>query len=478
MDVNLGYILALIVLVAASSVISFLFSKRKILQDLQKKEASTEEINSLLKDLVRLKGDIKHVKMQFETIDQETRTLQDLKINADKIAAKLKLEKEQLGSKEIELTKINDGISSNNSTLHKLISKIDLYTAQDEFIEQGFFEIPSYLHSTSARFAVEIKRIRDEQKSYIKEKKAVTDCMYSDHPKKFINIQRKLILKALNIESDILIGKVSPSTYERTLVRIEKVASDLEKTALEVGLSIDLDYVELKLKECQLQYEFTLKKADEKEEQRLIREQMREEVKATKEFERAIKAAKEEELLYQKLLNQAKQELSQISDEEKAIAEQKITLLESQLVEAQQKEQRAKSMAEQTRKGHVYVISNIGSFGENIYKIGLTRRLEPLDRVKELGDASVPFIFDVHAMIYVDDAPALERALHNKFTSKRVNAVNMRKEFFNIELQEIKQAVSEIAGLDAEFTTTAVAQDYYETQRLSGNHNSTVKNKA
>ena len=148
--------------------------------------------------------------------------------------------------------------------------------------------------------------------------------------------------------------------------------------------------------------------------------------------------------------------------------QERITELEQQLAEAEDKEARAKSMAEQTRKGHVYVISNIGSFGENVYKIGLTRRLEPLDRVKELGDASVPFLFDVHAMVYVDDAPSLEKALHNKFSKQRVNAINRRKEFFNTDLESIKKAVQEIAGLDAEFTMTASAEEYYETKRLLG----------
>ena len=121
-----------------------------------------------------------------------------------------------------------------------------------------------------------------------------------------------------------------------------------------------------------------------------------------------------------------------------------IEALNQDLVEAHEKNQRAKSMAEQTRAGHVYIISNIGSFGENIYKIGMTRRLEPIDRVKELGDASVPFIFDVHAMIYSEDAPTLEKKLHKVFENKRVNLVNSRKEFFNITLDEVEEEVKKL----------------------------------
>jgi predicted RNase H-like nuclease (RuvC/YqgF family) len=221
------------------------------------------------------------------------------------------------------------------------------------------------------------------------------------------------------------------------------------------------------MEECRLQYQFTLKKKEEQDEQRQIKEQIREEQRAIKEYEKAIADAEKEEKLYRNLLEKARKHLESANDEERLIAQQKIEVLELQLAEAEAKEQRAKSMAEQTRKGHVYVISNIGSFGENVYKIGLTRRLEPMDRVKELGDASVPFSFDVHAMIYVEDAPALESALHREFTHKRVNAVNLRKEFFTTDLDSIKNAVNKIAGVDAEFNTTVLAQEYYESKRLS-----------
>ena len=123
-------------------------------------------------------------------------------------------------------------------------------------------------------------------------------------------------------------------------------------------------------------------------------------------------------------------------------------------------------MAEQTKRGHVYIISNIGSFGEDVYKIGLTRRLEPLDRVKELGGASVPFSFDVHAMIYSEDAPALETKLHREFSHFRVNQVKLRKEFFRVNLLDIKEKATEITGNELDFKVTALAEDYYESLKL------------
>lgn len=467
MDVNLLFILISIVLLALASGATFFYTKKQTLQRINKHDVTKEQLNVLLKDLSKSQGELAYLKIEFDKINSETQVLQDLKINADKIASQLKSDNKNIALKKLELDIINEEKSSKQAEMKNLLGKLDLYTRMDEFVEHGLFEEPNYLYETSARFTIEIKRVRELQKKQIKDKKAVIS-YDSTQPRQFINSQIKILLKAFNIECDALIAKVSPSTYERTLERLENQATSLSKVTELIGLEINHDYVDLKLKECQFQYQFKLKKEEEKEEQRIIREQMKEEQKAIKEYERAIKAAEDEEKLYRKLLDKAQKTLDEASGADREIAEQRIKELEQQLAEAEDKEARAKSMAEQTRKGHVYVISNIGSFGENVYKIGLTRRLEPLDRVKELGDASVPFLFDVHAMVYVDDAPSLEKALHNKFSKQRVNAINRRKEFFNTDLESIKKAVQEIAGLDAEFTMTASAEEYYETKRLLG----------
>jgi hypothetical protein len=133
-------------------------------------------------------------------------------------------------------------------------------------------------------------------------------------------------------------------------------------------------------------------------------------------------------------------------------------------------------MAQQTKRGHVYIISNIGSFGEHVYKIGMTRRLEPIDRVKELGDASVPFHFDIHAMIFSDEAPTLENELHKAFANKKVNMVNYRKEFFKVTLDEIEQKAKEI-GLSAEFLRMPEANEYKETLAMLEKMNSKIESK-
>lgn len=200
----------------------------------------------------------------------------------------------------------------------------------------------------------------------------------------------------------------------------------------------------------------------EKEEQRAIKEKMREEERARKEFERAIKEAEREEDVVKKAMEKARKEIEAADGEKKAMYEAKLADLMQRLKEAEEKNQRALSMAQQTRRGNVYVISNVGSFGEHVYKIGMTRRLEPLDRIRELGDASVPFEFDVHAMINVEDAPKLEHDLHQRFLHSQINKVNPRKEFFRLAISDIKAAIDGL-GIETKWTMAAAAAGYRET---------------
>ncbi|WNG61229.1 DUF4041 domain-containing protein [Archangium gephyra] len=204
----------------------------------------------------------------------------------------------------------------------------------------------------------------------------------------------------------------------------------------------------------------------EREEQRRIQEQIREEEKARREAERVMKEAQKEEEVLAKALEKARAEAESASAEERARFQQKVDELNQRLAEAEAKNLRAKSMAEQTRSGNVYVISNVGSFGDGILKIGMTRRLDPMDRIYELGDASVPFEFDVHAMITTDDAPGLERELHKHFEERRLNRVNLRKEFFRVSVLELRDLVA-AKGLKAAFTMAADAREFRESLAIA-----------
>lgn len=200
----------------------------------------------------------------------------------------------------------------------------------------------------------------------------------------------------------------------------------------------------------------------EREEQREIRERIREEEHARKEIEKALKDAAKEEESIEKAMAKMRQQIDKASAEQKDKYEAQLAELQGRLAEAEAKSQRALSMAQQTRAGHVYIISNEGSFGESVFKVGMTRRLEPLDRVRELGDASVPFPFDVHAMIWSDDAPTLERALHMEFVKAQINKVNPRKEFFRVGIKKLREAI-EKRGIEASWTIAASAAEYRES---------------
>jgi len=188
---------------------------------------------------------------------------------------------------------------------------------------------------------------------------------------------------------------------------------------------------------------------------------MREEEKAIREIEKARVQAEKDEAKFADMLEKAKEEAQLASEQDKEKLNEKIIKLEALLAEAEANRQHAISRAQMTRSGHVYVISNVGSFGEHVYKIGMTRRIEPLDRVRELSDASVPFPFNVHALIFTDDAPSLEYTLHKRFNFRRVNFENIKKEFFRVTIEEIRDELHKIhqeIGIEAELRLTLVAE--------------------
>lgn len=423
--------------------------------DLQKKE-----YKKLNEKLDQLKSEMNHL-LELESNETEMRKqLEEARLQLNKT-------NDKIGSLAKQESELSDNITS-------IKEDISIYQPVHGLMNVGFFEEPEYLYETGERFKEEIKSIREQQKILITEGKAIVIpnsialTSNTSYVKRVLGGQSKLMLKAFNVECDNLMSLVKPSNYAKILERIDKVAGDLEKSAASLQCGFSREYVELRFKECEMQYHFKLKDEREKEEQAAIKEQMREEQKAIREFERALAKAQKEEQMFKEALEAARQELAISSDKDKEKLTERIALLERQLLEAEENEKRAKSMAEQTRRGHVYIISNVGSFGDNVYKIGLTRRLEPMDRVKELGDASVPFSFDVHAMIYSEDAPTLETQLQKEFTKLRVNQVNHRKEFFNVTLLDIKDKASEILGGDVDFKMTALAEDYYESLKLRG----------
>lgn len=335
-----------------------------------------------------------------------------------------------------------------------------------EDVSYGLYK-PHFDFATSEAFKAEIEAVREEQKRMIRDGTA-TACPAQwtvgnskAEGARMMKQYQKVMLRAFNAECDAAVAIVTWNNITKLEERLRKSYEAINQMGSVMQMSITLRYLSLKQKELRLTHEHEQKRYDEKEEQRRIREQIRDEEKAQREIERAKAEVEREQTRFEKALEQARAEAAKATGTALETLNAKVEDLQRQLEEAKQQE-RSLSQAQLTKAGTVYVISNIGSFGERMFKIGMTRRLDPFERVSELSDASVPFPFDVHAMMQSDNAPALEAAFHTHFESLRTNLVNPRKEFFDVDLEHI-EAVAREAGAKVEFTKMAEAREYRET---------------
>lgn len=380
---------------------------------------------------------------------------------------------EQRRRSEAELFNLQLNVSKLSEELKELDEEASLRSF-------GFYK-PRYGFDSSERFQVALEEIRERQKRMIKDKAAAV-CQIEwtvdgsrTEGRKQINQTFKLMLRGFNGECDASVAKVKYNNISVMEARIRKAWEAINVLVGVQQCQITQAYLDLKLQELYLVHEYQEKLQEEKEEQRRIREQMREEEIAQRELEKATLDAEREERRYAEALRKAHEEAERAVGQKQQRLLGQIEELQRRLDEAHVNKERAIARAQMTRSGHVYVISNIGSFGEHVYKIGMTRRLDPLDRVRELGDASVPFQFDVHAVIYSEDAPALEAALHRAFQHRRVNRVNERKEFFRVTIEEIAKVVRQHHG-EIEITLAAEAAEYRKTLAvLQGDQTATVK---
>jgi hypothetical protein len=394
-------------------------------------------------------------------------------------AISLRKQKEQL-SRDIQKqeSEVQKQIQQKISMLEELTAiekqidetKLDLIEFQNEVLLQsfGFYE-PKFDFITSEEYKVRLDMIRKQQKEMVKNKVATyhSETWTVDGSKSkgnaLNNSNIKITLNSFNNECDFAISKVTFNNMESMEKRIQRAFENINKVNKHNKIEIRSSYLKLKLDELHLAYEYAQKKEEEKEEQRLIKEQMREEERVKREIEKEKQKIEKEEKHFKQEIQNLQMRFLSAHQEERVTLETKIRELEEKLVLVEKDKEDVYNREQNTRAGYVYIISNIGSFGEDIYKIGMTRRLEPLDRVKELGDASVPFSFDIHAMIFSDDAPKLEKALHDTFQDKSVNKVNYRKEFFHVSLTEIETVVKSNHNKTVEFTRIAEAKEYRET---------------
>lgn len=439
----------------------------------------------------KLKSEIKTLKDQFEVAEKSVvglreelkkyekyRMIINAEVAAKEIESKAKEEYERLineaKQEKLRIEKSTETeLESSRNTLANLDAKVNLLEKASRSLKNivdGYgdkFIIPTYslidqladdyTHTTAGE---SLKKTREIMRSMVNNKTAAA-CDYVENNRK--EIASDFVLDAFNGKVDSILSNVKQDNYGTLSQKIKDafVVVNLNGSAFR-NARITNDYLDVRLTELKLACTVAALKEKEKEEQRRIKEQLREEEKAIKEYERALKEAQKEEESVAKTMEKVKKDMEAASEQKRLFYEEKLKELEVKLKEAEEKNKRAQSMAELTKSGHVYIISNIGSFGDEVFKIGMTRRLEPQDRVDELGDASVPFEFDVHAMIYSEDAPALEKALHRKFLDEQVNKLNSRKEFFRCNLTKIKNEVEQL-GFKVHWTMTAEAREYRES---------------
>lgn len=283
----------------------------------------------------------------------------------------------------------------------------------------------------------------------------------------------KLMVLALEAELENVLHKlqfgkldVGIAAVKDLTVRYYAIAADGNQSIAPTLKRFIGEIESLYLEVVATEYEYYVQRERAREEQRALREEMRQEAEERKRLEAERKRIEKEEQKYNQEMERIRQQLLEAQNEasEAEALRKRLVELEKQMTTVEEKKAEIVNL-QNGKAGTVYIISNLGSFGDDVFKIGMTRRLEPQDRINELGDASVPFPFDVHSFIFSQDAPALETQLHKELNDRRLNKVNLRKEFFNISLEELKQLVEKIDPT-APFKETMLAEQYRQSQNI------------
>jgi hypothetical protein len=372
----------------------------------------------------------------------------------------------QLDTLMVEYGPVNE-LKNEISSLSKIYVELQKKYAEDRSKLKGFEEIidthnlgvgtidvtaykPLYKTRDVSELERELERVKAKGKDLVSAKQACISRLPENiaingrkgAAKTFVNREIRLRIRCLDNEVRAAIAAVDWNNISRLVERVKQKFQEINEESKLVKIFLEKEYLDIKLLELRLNYEIKQLKAELKEEEREERQRLREEARDEERVKKELEKVERDRARMEKLVESELAKISEATDAQKerlAVHQKELDLLRA-------KEVRAKSMAQQTRAGYVYIISNSTSFGDGVCKIGMTRRLDPNDRVKELGDASVPDLFTVHAFIYTEDAPGLEKYLHDKFNDQRVNLVNRRKEFFILEPGEVISALNGYEG--------------------------------
>ena len=449
--------------------------ERDALAESNKKQMQINESLRIENSQLRLRGDESQAKFEdarerYNTLlaryrEQKavlTPEMQDA-MQSKKIIEHLKNDVTTLQNQKGMLLQTLDDI---NSTIAN--RRNELVEVEDNILYQSFgLYTPRYDLAKADDYKVRLVEIREKQKQMIKDKTAATAENVGwkvngseAQGRKMVSDMQKLLLRAFNNECDDIISNVTYANIEMSEKKIVSSSDNISKLGTVVGVSINKEYLTSKIEELYLAFEYQEKKQEEKELKKELLQQMKEAEKVQREIDAARKKIEKDQHHFENALSAIEKKIENASDEQKADLEAKKVELEVQLEKVEESLKEVDYREANAKAGYVYIISNIGSFGENVFKIGMTRRLDPQERVDELGSASVPFRFDTHALIFSDDAPALEAAIHKALRHKRLNLVNNRKEFFMTDLDEIKKIVKENFDKTVEFIDIPAAEQY------------------
>lgn len=347
--------------------------------------------------------------------------------------------------------------------------KENIIELEEEVLLESFaLYKPKFAFTNSSEYKQALSDIRKKQKEFIKADAAVVSSESWKvnnslaQGRKMIGDMKKLLLRSFNNECDYCVDNVKFNNIERFQERIEKSFQAINKLGRVMEITIAYAYKDLKIDELKLAFEYAEKKQEEKEETRRLKEEQREQRRVEQEIKAARDKIIKERKHFSSALDELKKKLATSANSDQQDIQNRIEEISEKLAELDGEEKVVDYREKNAKAGYVYIISNLGAFGDGVYKIGMTRRLEPMERVSELGDASVPFTFDVHAMIFSDDAPSLEAKLHSHFWENRLNKINGRKEFFRADLKEIEAVVRENYDRVFDMVHEAPAEHYRE----------------
>ena len=423
--------------------------------------------------------------LENEKINKMYKELSETKLSIEQMSV-LELQK-NISEKTNELATVNQSISEKTNFLNEVLTRINNLLSHERNLQSqltvlesdiameefGLYK-PRYDFASSLEYKDKLNVIREMQKAMIKSKSAVN---YFENwtvdgskakGKKMTNDNIKMILRSFNNECEAAINKVKFSNIQSIEKRIQTSFNQHNKLNETNKVSLTQRFLDLKLQELYLAFEYEQKKEEEKEALREQREKEKEEKALQKEIESKKKVIHKEMSHLENVISELEMKLIVADESEKESLEAQILELKENLNKFEEEIEELDYRTANAAAGYVYVISNIGSFGEDVVKIGVTRRLDPLERISELSSASVPFKFDVHALIFSYDAYYLEASLHNKFSDKRLNAVNNRKEFFKIPIDEIENELQIYKDLTIDFSKVPEAQEYRESLKLRG----------